>query len=117
MRRETANMAGERTARIFHLVATATLLALTVASGNSAAPPSQSQVIVEGHRATLERRVRDFVVQITAGPPDASLQRWIRPICPSVAGLPEEQGEAVLARLSQIAVKAGAPLARKQCQP
>ena len=93
------------------LFAAATLL---LATGISAA--EQPQVTVEAHRETLQRRVRDFVTQITPGSPDTSLELWRRPICPSVAGLTAEQGEVVLARVSEIARKAGAPLAPEHCE-
>jgi hypothetical protein len=89
------------------------------APGSAAEPesaPSQ-QVTVEGHRESLERRARDFVSQITADASDESLERWIRPMCPLVAGLTAKQGEMVLARLSQIARTAGAPLGPEHCQP
>ena len=82
----------------------------------STAQSAESQVTVEGHRETLQRRVRDFVTKITAGSPDESLELWRRPICPSVAGLSAQQGEAVLTRLSEIARKAGAPLAGEHCE-
>jgi hypothetical protein len=39
------------------------------------------------------------------------------PMCPLVAGLPREDGEYVLTRLSQIAASAGAPLAPDHCKP
>jgi hypothetical protein len=39
------------------------------------------------------------------------------PICPLVAGLPVEQGEAVLTRLSRIVAAAHAPLGSRTCKP
>ncbi len=95
----------------FRIPAIATLL-LAASSGMA----EESQVTIEGHRQTLQRRVQKFVTQITTGSPEGSLELWRRPICPSVAGLSAEQGEAVLARVSQIARKAGAPLAPEHCE-
>lgn len=84
-------------------------------SAQSEPPPSQAQVTIEGHREGLERRVQEFVSQIAAGPSDESVERWARPMCPQVAGLTAKQGELVLARLSQIARKVGAPLGSEHC--
>jgi hypothetical protein len=75
------------------------------------------QVTVEAQRRRLERRVHAFVSHITAQVSDnESLTRWHRPVCPLVAGLPIEQGEAVLTRLSQIVTAAGVPLGPRQCR-
>jgi hypothetical protein len=70
-------------------------------------------------RATIERRVNTFVSGITTAPYLQSLARWQKeiPICPQVAGLPYDDGEYVLSRLSQIAAAAGASLAPEICQP
>jgi hypothetical protein len=76
-----------------------------------------SQVTIEGQQANIEQRVEAFVTQITAGSPSDALELWRQPICPLVAGLSREQGEFVLARLSQVATAAGAPLAPQQCRP
>ena len=46
-----------------------------------------------------------------------SLVRWNKPICPLVAGIPAEQGEFVLQRISQAARDAGAELAGEKCKP
>lgn len=43
--------------------------------------------------------------------------RWDSAICPLVAGLPREQGEFVLARVSEIARNAGARLGTQTCKP
>lgn len=90
-------------------------LAAEGSSAQSESPPPQQQVTVEGHRESLERRVQDFVSQITSGPSDESLERWTRPVCPMVAGLTARQGEIVLTRVSQIAREVGAPLGPEKC--
>src|SRR5262245_37294406 len=98
--------------------AAALLLAVPLSEGADKAPSSQEQqVTVQAHRLKLERRVRDFVSEITLGGSETSLQRWTEPLCPQVAGLTAAQGEGVLTRLSQIARKAGAPLGPEQCTP
>jgi hypothetical protein len=102
----------------FALLAVAATSAQTVPS----APQSQSRletITVESRREreTLERRVNTFVSSITTSPYQESLAQWQKeiPICPEVSGLPYEDGEYVLARLSQIARDAGASLAGEIC--
>jgi hypothetical protein len=83
--------------------------------------PHLDTITVEAarHREVVERQVRTFVAQIAVKPYESSLARWeaVVPICPLVAGLPREDGEFMLARLSKIAAAAGAPLAAEHCKP
>jgi hypothetical protein len=110
------------------MVLTALLLPATGATADSRAKsPEQSSgtelntITVEAarDRAILERRVKTFVSGITTAPYQDSLARWQReiPICPMVAGLPHDDGEYMLFRLSQIATSAGAPLGPESCKP
>jgi hypothetical protein len=93
-----------------------------------AAPPADNlapgksktlqEVTVTATRAKLAPRVRKFVNQITvqenAGV--AGLARWgVPPVCPLVSGLPRQDGEFILERLSEIARAAGVPLAEEHC--
>lgn len=64
----------------------------------------------------LRRRADAFVDGLTAGPDNVSLTRWDEPVCPLVAGLPQDQGEAVLARLSADVRAAGGPLGPRHCR-
>jgi hypothetical protein len=50
---------------------------------------------------------------------DDSIKRWSwgQRVCPLVAGLPQAQGEFMLARLSEAARRAKVPLAPEKCQP
>jgi hypothetical protein len=102
---------------------------LLVAAVATAAPsPSAQQsetelqsITVEARRdrAMLERRVKTFVSAVTTAPFQESLAQWQKeiPICPEVAGLPYDDGEYILSRLSQIARAAGVPLAPESCSP
>jgi hypothetical protein len=92
------------------------------AQSTTAAPaPRLDTITVEAarHRELVERQVRAFVAQIAVKPYESSLARWepVVPICPLVAGLPREDGEFILARVSKIAAAAGAPLAAEHCKP
>lgn len=92
------------------------------------APPPTSTPKAEIETITVEaarerkrvaQQVNQFVSAIAVKRSDQSLANWQReiPICPLVAGLPREDGEYMLTRLSQIAAAAGAPLAPRHCKP
>ena len=86
----------------------------------AATPPHLDTVTVEAarHRELVVQQVKSFVAHIAAKPYDSSLARWqtVAPICPLVAGLPREDGEYILTRVSSIAAAAGAPLASQHCK-
>lgn len=67
-------------------------------------------------RKELQRRVGRFVFSVVVSYMNDSLPRWNEPICPLVAGLPRAQGEYILARISQVATAAQAPLAGEHCR-
>jgi hypothetical protein len=78
----------------------------------------RSEVIITGERAELAKKIGTFVDQVTdfhLGDPALGMARWQDSVCPLVSGLPKEQGEYILARVSDIAQAAGAPLAGEHC--
>jgi hypothetical protein len=86
--------------------------------GSAWGEKTEAEVIVEGKRIELERRVYDFVSGIThRGYMSESLARWNKPICPLVAGIPSAQGEYILSQVSKAAKSAGARLAGRKCKP
>lgn len=85
------------------------------ASAPAKAPLDTVTVQAQRERKEVEREVNQFVFAVAVRYLHDSLSRWNTPICPLVAGLPREQGEFVLARLSQIARSAKAPLAAEHC--
>lgn len=97
--------------------------ALSNAPSNSFAEASEplQEVTVTAKRAKLAPRVRTFVKQIALlenGGNDAGLARWgAPPVCPLVSGLTREEGESILERVSDIARRAGVPLAGEHCSP
>jgi hypothetical protein len=98
----------------------AAVAVLTSLSNFASADPIDT-ITVEAQRdkAKLARDVDRFVAG-TIVPPyryDESLWRWHDNVCPLVAGLNKEQGEFILARLSEIAKTAGAPLGSETCKP
>jgi hypothetical protein len=89
-----------------------------------AADPPKAQldtVTVEAakNRKALERQVSSFVSGIVVAPYEESLADWQPsvPPCPLVAGMPRDDGEYMLERISIIAKAAGAPLADEHCKP
>lgn len=93
------------------------------AHGASASAPSSNAgakldtVTIEAARERqLRHRVRHFLSSVVVSYMNDSLPRWDEPICPLVAGLPREQGEYILARISQVAAAAHAPLAGEHCK-
>ena len=83
----------------------------------SAATPRAPGVTVEGSRESLEKEVRTFVRQLTHTTRFASesIPRWRDALCLLVAGLPRSQGSFVAARLTQVAVAAGAKVRTRGC--
>jgi hypothetical protein len=98
----------------------AAVTALTsLANPITADPIDTITVEAQRDRAKLERAVNEFVASAVVQPGrySESLWRWKDKVCPLVAGLNKQQGEFVLARLSQIAKTAGAPLGFETCKP
>jgi hypothetical protein len=111
------------------------MAALALLSGGAAAEPASNsdspgtqpskgsasarlpQITVEAQRRDIEKRVHEFVSHVPVmSNSDESFARWDTPICPLIAGLPRDDGEFVLTRLSEIAASVGAPLGSRQCR-
>jgi hypothetical protein len=77
-----------------------------------------SKITIESTREqALRHKVDHFVASVMAPPPAREgLMRWNSKICPLVVGLPRNMGDLILARISQAARDAGAPLAGRHCQ-
>jgi hypothetical protein len=78
---------------------------------------SLPEVTVQAKRAAIEPRVHSFVYDSLYLENDEGTARWNSPVCPEVVGLSHDQGEFILARLSQVARAAGVPLAGVGCSP
>lgn len=85
------------------------------ASSSSAALDTVT-ISADRERAIIKKKVDEFVSGIVVSRFEEPLKRWRTPICPLVAGLPRDQGEFFLERLSRIAMEAGAPLAPEKCK-
>ncbi len=102
-----------RTPLLVLIVATG-LMGLRVAAAQQAQQP---EVTVLGERLKLAPRVQSFVYGITQLKNNEGLPRWNSPVCPLVTGLPREQGEFILERISEIARAAHVPLGDEDCKP
>jgi hypothetical protein len=75
------------------------------------------EVTVIARRADLAAKVAEFVSQIAARENEEGLPRWRIRVCPLVSGLPRQEGEFVLGRVSDIAREVGVPVAGEHCRP
>jgi hypothetical protein len=83
-----------------------------------AAPPQLDSITVQAKkdREKLRLEVDQFIASAMMHTWDRPLLRWNTPVCPLVAGLPREQGEFILSRLSEIIRTVRAPLAPEKCK-
>jgi hypothetical protein len=97
----------------------------TLAVGQADAPVAKQperaaarpDVIISGQRE-LEPRIAAFVDGLVGSYLHGEgLARWQKPVCPLVAGLPREEGEFILGRVSDIARAARIGLAGEKCRP
>jgi hypothetical protein len=125
--RETATEFGMRFQTMHGAGAVAIALSM-LATADAAARERPSQAMtesetvlpvveVEASRLSFEQRVDRYVRSITRHVDDESPAVWHSRVCPLVAGLKPPQGEAVLARISEVAAASGAPLATRHCRP
>jgi hypothetical protein len=96
------------------LVATLSVLFSTGALAQSEGPPL-SDIVVTGVRP---EQIQSFVEQVSAVPPSVNqIARWNEDICLSVAGLPAEQGQSIVDRVSYRAEAIGLSAGREGCRP
>jgi len=92
----------------------------TPSSASPATPGPRSDVVISGHRAELEPRIRTFVNQLTSfniNDPEQGMARWSEiSVCPLVSGLTKNDAEFILGRVSEIARNAGVPLGKERCR-
>lgn len=86
-------------------------------SPREAHSPPDTVTIQARRDQEIKRQISTFVSGAVFTYLHDSLERWNTPICPLVAGLPRERGEFILARVSQIARDAHAPLGPEHCAP
>jgi hypothetical protein len=95
------------------------VLAATIPLSSSSQNLDTLTVEAQRQREKLSHDVNVFVSSaIVQSHNDESLERWTyNKVCPMVGGLNKEQGEFILARVSEIARAARAPLGGEKCTP
>jgi hypothetical protein len=81
----------------------------------AAKPASEVTIQAKREREKIQHEVSQFASAAITHEWGRPMLRWTTRICPLVAGLPREQGEFVLSRLSQDIRDARAPLAPEKC--
>ena len=113
-------------ASILPAALTALACALAWGAAEQSSPPTHhgsqpheklQEVTITAQRAQLAQRVQTFVDKIAGPLFDGGLARWGMRVCPLVSGLPREDGEFILGRVSDVARAAGVPLAGESCNP
>jgi len=74
-------------------------------------------VTITAQRAALEPKVTAFVNKIGGSIYEEGIARWHNDVCPLVSGLPAQEGEFILGRLSEIARDTNIPLGKEKCRP
>jgi hypothetical protein len=83
---------------------------------------SQSDITIEtvevtATRESLRKAIGTFVSNITRRDGE-HVARWHYPVCPSVSGATQEQGEFIRSRILEVAASVRAPVVRnRKCQP
>jgi predicted small integral membrane protein len=95
-------------------LAGATAWAAEVPAGTPGGVP---EITIRGQRAELAPKISAFVNHIAALQNSEGLARWETSVCPLVSGLPQREGEFIVARVSEIARAAAVPLAGESCRP
>ena len=111
--------------RILMLIAAVGIMAFATSNATGTGPTEAAasdansavlaEVTVTAHRIELKQRVAQFVTQIAPVENADGLARWLNPVCPLVSGLPRQEGEFILGRVSEIARAVGVPLAGERC--
>lgn len=99
------------------LLLAAALSLCGVASSYAQEPSTTLSGVTVTPPTATARRIEAYVAGVTLRKENNGFAQWKEAVCPIVAGLPREQGEAALARISHTVAAAGAPLAVGKCQP
>jgi hypothetical protein len=97
--------------------ATAQSHAPTAAMPSTSTSETLQEVTVTARRLNVAPAIREFINQIARRENGDRLVRWDTPVCPTVIGLPPEEVEFVLGRISEIARAAGVPKGGESCRP
>lgn len=82
----------------------------------AAAPPTPSDIIVQGERQK-EERIRGFIDALTNVPSFGQIGRFHSSICPAVVGLPAAQVRLISDRMRRVAQAAAIRVGPANCKP
>lgn len=99
------------------ILTAAVALGACAATETSQTSTGLSEANRAARRAELAPQVEGFVNEVAGPGNEAGMARWNEEVCPQVTGLSKQQGEFVLARISDVARAAGVPLAGEKCRP
>lgn len=95
-------------------IAAMAVLSIAPAYAQQADADPQSDIVVTG---VGREQIQTFVQQVSAAPPSVDqLGRWDDDICLTVAGLPADQGQVIVDRVSQRAQMVGLTAGRAGCR-
>ena len=90
---------------------------MMVAPAAAAPPPTaDSPIVVQGVH-DRDKKISQFIKELTPAPVHGQISRFDAPVCPAVAGVSEEQQSYIERRLRRIAAAAGMAVAKPTCDP
>lgn len=100
-----------------------TVLALATLIAGQAAPAAQEpeeptaveDILVNGR--PLVDRAREFVSEVAAPPNNRNLATWRTEMCVTAVNMPRAHGQAMVDRVSQVALHLGVPIGEPGCEP
>jgi len=92
--------------------------ALAMVAPAAAAPPltQDSPIVVQGIH-DRDKKITQFIKELTPAPVHGQISRFDAPVCPAVAGVSAEQEAYVNGRLRRIAAAVGMAVAKPVCDP
>jgi len=77
-------------------------------------PPAQLPIVVQGVH-DRDRKISNFIRDLTPAPVHGQLSRFDAPVCPAVAGLTRDKADFIAGRMRRVAAAAGIRVARQGC--
>ena len=91
-------------------------LALAYGAAAPQPPAPDSPILVQGTH-DRDRKIRNFIKDLTPAPVHGQLSRFDAPVCPAVAGLSQSKADIIVARMRRVATEAGMRVAHENCAP
>ena len=92
------------------------LALLAEPSAPAAPPPAELPIVVQGVH-DRDRKISNFIRDLTPAPVHGQLSRFDAPVCPAVAGLAREKADFIVGRMRRVAAAARIRVAQEGCEP